>query len=113
MPTFPYYQKSTMKTAWGKRMIKIPNASDTFTYVQLASNNEEVAPPFNNFFYFAFTECTPSTTIGELQINYQYEYDPAATLMPILTVEPAEPGIMTLPVISNIFKKFKEIQRMD
>jgi hypothetical protein len=33
--------------------------------------------------------------------------------MPLLTVDEAEPGAMTLPAISNMFKLFKNVQSLD
>jgi hypothetical protein len=38
-------------------------------------------------------------------VDYQYEYDPVLDIVPLLDIQAAEPGVMTVPCVSNIFKE--------
>jgi hypothetical protein len=51
-----------------------------------------------------FTGAVASAMIGEIQVSYLYEFDPQLAVMPLLNVGSANPGTMTLPAITNMFK---------
>lgn len=97
----PFYFRHNMK-AGEVSLRKVPNAFDEMliNIQQLGQLNS-----FNDVMYFVFSGCVPNSVIGEFQIDYQYEFSPAAEAMPILDVQVAGPGVMTIPAVSNIFRE--------
>lgn len=100
-------------------MLKIPSLADSFVSMTAGfdpstgeANN--VSPPFYDFYYYLFTGCVANAEIGELQINYTYEYVPTLETMPIAPTDLAEPGALTTACINTLFKEHgPDLQNID